>query len=120
MRIGTLSLATIALVVALATSGCTHRLIPYQGNKAVKVYQDEDVYKAATNIRKQLSDPSTTAGARPYLGILLGLAEKSEARDIDGGTRVKIISSDEQGSNIEVLEGPYIGYKGFVPKDNLR
>src|SRR5208282_5940325 len=45
MKIRRFSLGASALMIALAVSGCTHRLLPKSGAKTVKVYQDEDIYK---------------------------------------------------------------------------
>jgi hypothetical protein len=112
-------LGASALVIALAISGCSHNLVADQGAKTVTVFMDEDVYKALLDTRQRIEDPNYNAGAKKYLQIAVGLAYR-EGKTIDGGTKVKILSSDSLGSLVEVEEGPYLGYKGFVPKENLR
>jgi hypothetical protein len=112
-------LGTGALVIALVVSGCTHRLLPDQGDRAVRVYQDEDVYKAIQEDLDKIRDPKVDPNVKKYLGMVVGLAG-GESRDVDGGTKVKITSSDDIGYMIEVEEGQYLGYKGFIVKANLR
>ncbi len=92
-------LGASALMIALAVSGCQHRLLPDQGGKTVIVFQDEDVYKAILDTKQRIEDPKYNAGAKPYLSIALGLAYK-ESRTIDGGTKVKVLSSDSLGSAV--------------------
>jgi len=119
MKIRRFSLGASALMIAFAVSGCTHRLLPKSGAKTVKVYQDEDIYKGILEVTGQVNDPKVDPNVKKYLKIALGIAY-SESRDVDGGTRVKITSSDSIGYSVEVDEGVYFGYKGFVPKENLR
>jgi hypothetical protein len=119
MKIRRFSLGASALVIAFAVSGCTHRLLPNQGDSTARVYQSEDIYKAIQEDIQQLGDPKVDPNVKKYLGMIIGLAH-GESRDIDGGTQVKIISSDADGYLVEVQEGKYLGYRGFVAKANLR
>ncbi len=122
MRLEKLGLGAVALLIALAACGCGHRLVASQGDKAVKVYDSEGIYESARNLRKQLEEPKLgqLEALRPQMSWLLSMAETREARDIDDGTRVKIIARSAAGAQIEVLEGAKKGYRGFVPKENLR
>ncbi len=119
MKIHRFSLGASALMIAFAVSGCTHRLVPDQGDRTVRVYQDEDVYKGVQEDLERLRDPKLDPNVRTDLSIIVNLAG-TESREIEGGTPVKITSSDANGYSIEVEEGQYLGYKGFVPKANLR
>ena len=119
MRLRNLWIGVILLATALAASGCEHRLIPNSGDKVVRVYEREEVYDAILEINGKLADPNFYPAAKPTLTMILAGAEK-QSRDVDGGTRVKVLSSDSKGSKVEVLEGVYIGFKGFVLAKNLR
>jgi len=119
MKIRRFSLGASALMIALTVAGCTHRLVADPGQKTVTVFEDEDVYKAMLDTKQRIEDPNYNPAAKKYLSIALGFAFK-EARNIDGGTKVKVLSSDSLGYAVEVEEGPYLGYKGFVPKEHLR
>jgi hypothetical protein len=44
---------------------------------------------------------------------------KFSAREIDDQTPVKVVSSDDNGAIIEIIEGPMKGQSGFVAKQNL-
>ncbi len=110
---------TIAvLLITLAVSGCSHRLVAGDGQATVKVYQNEDVYNAAVHIKRALGIQKTD-GAEKFAAFLNMLAEH-ESKDVESETRVKIVSSDAVGASVELLEGPDKGYKGFVPRGNLR
>lgn len=87
-----------------------HRLVSADGNKGVVVFVDEDVYRTlkTTNALGGPADQGVTAEE------LLG-----NAKEIPAGTPVRILSSDGDGSQIEVIGGPANGFKGFVPKANL-
>jgi hypothetical protein len=118
MRLRQAFLAVTVLATALAASGCKHVLVPDPGNPTVSVYEDEEIYTDTLNLEKQAQDP-TMQKVLYFINRMLAMA-KTERREVDGDTRVKIISSDAKGSVVEVLEGKYLGYQGFVPKENLR
>jgi len=109
---------TIAiLLITLAVPGCSHHLVTGDGQRTVKVYKSEDVYNASVHIKRALGIQKTD-GAEKFAAWLNAMAE-NEYKDIDSDTRVKVVSSDAAGANVEVLEGPNRDYKGFVPRENL-
>ena len=103
---------------ALVASGCSRRLVAADGRETVKVYQSEDVYKAAVDIRKAMGRQKNDAEEK-FVGFLNSLADH-EYKEVTGETRVRIISKDALGAQVELLEGPHQGYIGFVRTEDLR
>jgi hypothetical protein len=101
--------AAIALVALMMLGGCSHKLVATEGQTQVSIYPDEDTYKKLSQMKAQGG----------VAGMLSGMGENLAAGKLDNQTPVKIISSDELGSNIEVSDGPSKGMKGFVPKANV-
>lgn len=100
--------AAIALVALMMLGGCSHKLVATEGTQ-VSIYPDEDTYKKLSQMKAQGG----------VAGMLSGMGENLAAGKLDNQTPVKIISSDDLGSNIEVSDGPSKGMKGFVPKANV-
>ncbi len=48
-----------------------------------------------------------------------GLGEGLAAKQVDNNTPVRVIRSDDRGSQIEVMDGAFKGMQGFVPKDSV-
>jgi len=49
-----------------------------------------------------------------------GLGQNLAAKQVDDKTQVKILSTDDKGSIIEIGDGPNKGMKGFVPKTSVK
>jgi hypothetical protein len=113
-----LSIAIAISVMAFATSGCSHRLSADPGRSSVRVYQDEEIYNATLDIRRAMKGQMTQE-QRGFVGLVARVAQ-TEGKDADDGTRVVVVSQDIAGAEVELLEGPDKGYKGFVPRENLR
>jgi hypothetical protein len=111
-------IAAIAFAFAFAVSGCSHRVVAKQGDTNVLVYQSEDIYKSAKSLEESIRT-GKIGGLKGTAGAILGYAQSHEAELIDTGTRVKILSRDADGAQVEVMEGPNKGYQGFLPKENL-
>jgi hypothetical protein len=109
MRIPTTFHVAIALTALLLLAGCSHKLVPTEGQTQVSIYPDEDTYKKLAQMKAQGG----------VAGMLSGMGENLATGKLDPNTPVKIISSDDLGSNIEVSDGPSKGMKGFVPKANV-
>ena len=101
--------AAIALVGLLMVAGCSHKLVPSEGQTQVQIFPDEDTYKKLAQMKSQGG----------VAGMLGGMGENLAAGKLDAGTPVYIISSDDLGSQVEVTDGPAKGMKGFVPKANV-
>ncbi|MFZ0890248.1 MAG: hypothetical protein WA005_17550 [Candidatus Binataceae bacterium] len=112
-------LSVAVLVIALGACGCSHRLVAGRDEHTVKVYQNEEIYKAALDIRRAMKGPMTD-GQRSFVSMLDGMVRGGESKDAEQATRVRIIARDSVGARVELLEGPFKGYQGFVPKQNLR
>jgi hypothetical protein len=52
-------------------------------------------------------------------GMIGGLGEGLAAKQVDNNTPVRVIRSDEKGSQVEVLDGAFKGMNGFVAQDNV-
>ncbi len=109
MRTSTLIVCAAAIGASLAMLGCGHKLVAAKGERSVAVYPDEQTWTKLAQLKQQGGVP----------GMLGGLGENFAAKKVDDSTPVRIISSDTQGSQIEVTDGPFRGFKGFVPRENV-
>ena len=109
MRIPTIVICAFAIGAALAIEGCGHKLVSHNGESTVAVYPDENTFIKLTDLKKQ-------GGVGGMIG---GLGEGLAAKQVDNNTPVRIINSDDKGSQVEVLDGAFKGLQGFVPQDNV-
>ena len=99
-----------ALILALlALAGCGHKLVAHGGDTAVAVYPDKNSFDKVKGLEQQ-GGPA---------GLIGGLGESMMTKKVDAGTPVKILSSDEAGSQIEILDGPNKGLQGYVSRDSV-
>jgi transcription antitermination factor NusG len=75
----------------------------------VKVYPDQATYDKLAKLKSE-GGP---------MGMLGGLGANLAAKQVDDRTPVRIVSSNDEGSEIEVTDGPFKGLKGFVPRQNV-
>lgn len=99
----------VALMAALALAGCSHKLVASTGEHTVKVYPDQATYDKLANLKSQ-GGP---------MGMIGGIGASLATREVDDQTPVRILSSNDQGSEVEVTDGPHRGLKGFVPRQNV-
>jgi hypothetical protein len=111
MRPSTIIICAIAIGTSLAMLGCGHKLVAHNGENTVAVYPDENTFLKLTNLKNQ----GGVVG-----GAIAGLGEGLAAKQVDNNTPVRIINSDDKGSQVEVLDGAFKGMHGFVPQDNIR
>ena len=109
MRIPRLVICAFAIAASIAIAGCGHKLVAHNGESTVAVYPDENTFTKLTDLKKQ-------GGVGGMIG---GLGEGLAAKQVDNNTPVRIINSDDKGSQIEVLDGAFKGTQGFVPGDNV-
>jgi len=101
---------TALLILALPLlSGCGHKLVAHNGESTVAVYPDKASFDKFAAMKSQ-------GGASGMIG---GLGESLLAKKLGADTPVKVLSSDDQGAQIEVTDGPSKGMQGYVAKDNL-
>jgi len=105
------ALRTSAVVVlaAIAIAACGHKLIAPGDSHTVKVYPDEETYEKIKELKNQ-SGPMAMFG---------GIGESIAAKEVDNNTPIRVISSDAEGSQIEITDGPNKGLQGFAPKENV-
>jgi|YelNatPaOPRAMG01_1025707.scaffolds.fasta_scaffold02149_6 hypothetical protein len=97
------------LALSIVAAGCGHKLVAAPGEQTVAVYPDEDTYLKLQQLKKEGG----------MAGMLGGIGQNFTAVRVDDKTPVKILSSDDKGAIIQVLKGPHLGLKGFVPKNSL-
>lgn len=109
----TLAIAVLSTVVGL-TVACqkpilTHKLVVTGNQHSVPLYADEHTYLEVSHQKQQ--------------GGLEGMAgdvrSKFSAREIDDQTPVNVVSSDDNGAVVQIIDGPMKGQTGFVAKQNL-
>lgn len=93
----------------LMVAGCAHRLVASPGQHTVKIYPDQATYDRLAKMKSE-GGP---------MGMLGGIGANFATKEVDNQTPVRIVSSNDQGSEIEVTDGPFKGVQGFVPKQNV-
>lgn len=107
---------TIAIVAGILFSlaGCskplvTHKLVATAGEQTVPLYPDEATYLKVSHEAQQGGVTGMVGSAKRSLS----------AKKINDQTPVKIISTDSNGSEVQIVEGPMKGTTGFVAKQNV-
>lgn len=107
----TRSLVVIILMSSLfALAGCTHKLVGRAGETTVNVFPSKHDFDNVMSMKSR-------GGAQGMVG---GLGESFMAKKVAQDTPVKILSSDSEGDDIQVLEGANAGLRGYVAKDNVQ
>lgn len=99
----------LVVLAAMAVAGCSHKLVATGSDHTVKIYPDEATFEKVKQM-KAAGGPSAMLG---------GLGESFMTKDLDNHTPVRVISSDAEGAQVEVIDGPQKGVQGFVAKENL-
>jgi hypothetical protein len=94
---------TLAAAIAIAVMGCqrsaaNHKLVATGDKHSVPLYHDKATYQKASH--------------QPE-------ASGTNADQVDDQTPVVIISSDDSGAVVEIVDGPRKGKNGFVARDNV-
>jgi len=108
-RIVKITVAVTLMCVLLGSAGCGHELVGRGGETAVNVFSSKKDFENLMSMKSR-------GGAE---GIVGGLGETLMAKKVAENTPVKILSSDPEGDDIQVLEGPNAGLRGYVAKDNV-
>src|SRR5260370_33794975 len=109
MRISTVVICAFVIGGALALAGCGHKLVAHNGESTVAVYPDEDTFVKLVDLKKQ-------GGVGGMIG---GLGEGLAAQQVDNNTPIRVIRSDEKGSQVEVLDGAFKRMNGFVAQAHV-
>jgi hypothetical protein len=105
----------VAGAVALALAGCTkqsvltHKLVATGGDPAVALYPDEQTFLKVSHKAQQGG----------VIGMIGSAQQDLSSKKIDDQTPVKILSSDSNGTEVEIVEGPMKGTVGFVADQNV-
>ncbi len=102
-------LVLAAIAMAIVAAGCSHRVVASAGEHTVKVYPDQATYDKVAKMK----------GEGGAMGMLGGIGANLAAKEVDDQTPVRIVASNDEGSVVEVTDGPFKGLKGFVPKQNI-
>src|SRR5579872_6771782 len=97
---------TIGVIAACQKPVVTHKLVVTGNQHSVPLYPDEQTYLSVSHEKQQ-------GGVEGMAG---NLRNKFTARQIDDQTSVKVISSDENGAMIQIIDGPMKGQSGYVAK----
>jgi hypothetical protein len=109
------TIAIVAGAMLLALVGCnkqsllTHKLVATGGESGVPLYPDEATFLKISHKAQQGGVPGLLGDAQQHLS----------AKKIDDKTPVRIISSDNNGAEVEIVEGPMKGTAGFVANQNV-
>jgi hypothetical protein len=109
LKIIRFAVAASMIVMLLGSIGCSHKLVGRAGETNVSVFPTKKDFDNVMSMKSQ-------GGAEGMIG---GLGETFVARKVAGNTSVKILSSDSEGDEIQVLKGPDAGLRGYVAKDNV-
>jgi hypothetical protein len=109
MRIFRFVIGAILIAALCLSAGCTHKLVGRSGETTVNVFPSKKDFDNVMSMKSR-------GGAEGMVG---GLGESFMAKKVPENTPVKILSSDPEGDDIQVLEGPNQGLRGYVAKDNV-
>ena len=117
MKLAETSLATVAALLIVGVVGCNnpgtpvldHKLIATGGQSTVPLYPDEHTLV-------EVSHRSQQGGVTGMVG---DVQKNFSAKQIDDQTPVRVLSSDDDGTEVQITDGPLKGQAGFVAKQNV-
>jgi len=109
VRIVRIILAVTLVGGLFSITGCGHKLVGRGGETTVSVFPTKKDFDTVMSLKSQ-------GGAQGMVG---GLGETFMAKKVAGNTPVKVLSSDSEGYEVQVLQGPNAGLLGYVAKDNV-
>ncbi len=105
----------IAGLSLVAIGGCNrqfvtaHKLVATGGRHQVALYPDEPTYL-------KVSQRAQQGGVN---GLIGNAQQDLSAKQIDDQTAVKVLSSDSNGAEVQIVQGPMKGTVGFVASQNV-
>jgi len=97
------------LVALLGVASCSHKLISHGGETTISVFPS----------KKDFDDLMSMKSQGGVAGMAAGIRENFIAKKVAENTPVKVLASDSEGNEVQILEGPEAGLRGYVAKDNL-
>jgi ABC-type oligopeptide transport system substrate-binding subunit len=110
MKIANIALSAALITATLLLAGCGHKLVATGGDSTVAIYPDKNTFDRLQSMKQQ-------GGA--IGGMIGGMGENLVSKKVDDKTPVKILSSDDKGAEVEILDGLSKGTQGYVAKGNL-
>lgn len=99
----------LLIAMAIVIAGCSHKLVAHGGDSTVPLYPDKTTFDKVKGLQNQ-GGPA---------GLIGGIGEGFVAKKIDDQTPVKVISSDDEGAEVQITDGPMKGAVGYVAKDSV-
>jgi len=99
----------LLLAGAFALVSCGHKLVAHGGDSFVSLYPDKATFDKVNSLKNQ-------GGPAGFLG---GIGQSFVAKKIDDQTPVKVLSSDDEGAEVEITDGAMKGTVGYVAKDSV-
>jgi len=107
----------LGTLFSIALIGCqqpigpvvSHKLRVIGNQSAVPVFPDEESYLHTSHEKQEGG----------VVGMVGDVKQNLTAKQIDDQTPVQIVTSDEYGAVITVIDGPMKGATGFVAKQNV-
>jgi len=109
LMLGTLfSIAIIACQQPIGPA-VSHKLVVIGNQHAVPMFPDEQTYLHTSREKQQGG----------VVGVVGDVKQNLTAKQIDDQTPVQIVTADDYGAVITVIDGPMKGATGFVAKQNV-
>lgn len=105
-------LGSLMMLGAACNSPATvlpHKLVATNGQNTVPMYSDEQSFL-------KVSHNSQQGGVTGMVG---DVQKNFAAKQIDNATPVRVLSSDSNGTEVEITDGPMKGQAGFVANQNV-
>jgi len=106
----------LGFALILLVAGCQgenklmeHKLVANPNEHSVAMYSDEQTYLKVSRMQQQ-------GGVE---GVAGDVRKNFAAKDIDDQTPVTIVSSDDNGAVVQIVQGPMKGQTGFVARQNI-
>jgi hypothetical protein len=116
VRTSTIVLFAAGCMLGMVLAGCDrmnammpHKLVASEGQHSIPMYPDEATFL-------KISRRAQESGAT---GVVGDVQKQFTAKEIDDQTSVKILSSDDNGYEVQVTDGPMKGQVGFVAHQNV-
>ena len=117
MKIRGTFILTIAALIGIMAAGCNlngtpvlaHKLVATAGQTSIPLYPDEHT----------LNEVSHRAQQGGITGMVGSVQKSFSAKQIDDQTPVQVLSTDDNGAQVQIIDGPLRGQSGFVAKQNV-
>jgi len=87
----------------------SHKLVATAGQSTIPLYPDEHTLI-------EVAHRSQQGGVTGMVG---NVQKSFSAKQIDDQTPVQILSTDDNGTQVQIIDGPLKGQTGFVAKQNV-